>query len=246
LESFQQAYRLAPHPSVRVNMANCYVELRRPVEAIFHFEQYLAETPDAETPQRTAVQNHLRELRQRVTEVTISVSPTNAAGVTATVDGLAVALDRTVRLAPGRHTLEVLAEGYFPARQDFDGPRRGAATPYHRAPSQRRHRGHGIAPRDTATRAERPDRDAPAHGRRDAPGDASDGPGIDRCGPSRAAPRARPGRGRDGLEHGALEPARAQADAGAGAVLDRRGGDRRGRGRDGGVWQPRALGQRRV
>lgn len=122
LESFQQAYRLAPHPSVRVNMANCYVELRRPVEAIFHFEQYLAETPDAENPQRTAVQNHLRELRQRVTEVTISVSPTNAAGVTATVDGLAVALDRTVRLAPGRHTLEVLAEGYFPARQDFDGP----------------------------------------------------------------------------------------------------------------------------
>lgn len=122
LESFQQAYRLAPHPSVRVNMANCYVELRRPVEAIFHFEQYLAETPDAETPQRTAVQNHLRELRQRVTEVTISVSPANAAGVTATVDGLAVALDRTVRLAPGRHTLEVLAEGYFPARQDFDGP----------------------------------------------------------------------------------------------------------------------------
>lgn len=122
LESFQQAYRLAPHPSVRVNMANCYVELRRPVEAIFHFEQYLAETPDAETPQRTAVQNHLRELRQRVTKVTISVSPTNAAGVTATVDGLAVALDRTVRLAPGRHTLEVLAEGYFPARQDFDGP----------------------------------------------------------------------------------------------------------------------------
>jgi len=122
LEAFQQAYRLAPHPSVRVNMANCYVELRRPVEAIYHFEQYLLETPDAETPQRTAVQNHLRTLRQSVSEVTVSISPAGAAGVTATIDGVAVALDRTVRLAPGRHSLEVLADGYFPARQDFDGP----------------------------------------------------------------------------------------------------------------------------
>ncbi len=122
LEAFQQAYRLAPHPSVRVNMANCYVELGRPVEAIFHFEQYLAETPDVETPQRTAVQSHLRELRQGVSEVTVTVSPASAEGVHATIDGVAVPLDRTIRLAPGRHALEVIADGYFPARQEFDGP----------------------------------------------------------------------------------------------------------------------------
>jgi tetratricopeptide (TPR) repeat protein len=38
LDAFQEAYRLAPHASVRLNIANCYEQLGRPVEALFHFE----------------------------------------------------------------------------------------------------------------------------------------------------------------------------------------------------------------
>ena len=42
LASFLEAYRLKPHPMVRVNIANCYDKLDKPVEAIFHFELFLS------------------------------------------------------------------------------------------------------------------------------------------------------------------------------------------------------------
>ncbi|MBL8602338.1 MAG: hypothetical protein JNK72_10490 [Myxococcales bacterium] len=128
LEEFQAAYRLAPHPSVRINMANCYVELQRPIEALFHFEQYLVETPAAETPQRTAVQGHIRTLRQRIAEVTLTVTPPEARDVSISVDGTNAVPGRPIRVMPGRHALEVQANGYLPARQEFDGPAGGALT----------------------------------------------------------------------------------------------------------------------
>ena len=46
LESFTQAYRLKPHPIVRVNMANCFEELGRPVEAEFNYERFLSESAE--------------------------------------------------------------------------------------------------------------------------------------------------------------------------------------------------------
>ncbi len=80
LEAFQSAYRLAPHPSVRVNMANCFVELGRPVEALENFERFLAEAPNAQPAQRLAVEAHVRELRSTIGEVTVTTSPGDAAG----------------------------------------------------------------------------------------------------------------------------------------------------------------------
>src|SRR5262245_18965143 len=44
LNRFQEAYRIKPHPLVRVNIANCYQRLDRPVEAIEHFEGFLGMT----------------------------------------------------------------------------------------------------------------------------------------------------------------------------------------------------------
>ena len=75
LESFQEAYRIAPNPAVRVNMANCYERLDRPDEAIFNYERFLSEAgPDVPATRRTEVEAALAALRARFAELSITVS----------------------------------------------------------------------------------------------------------------------------------------------------------------------------
>ena len=119
LEAFQEAYRLAPHPSVRVNMANCYERLNRPLEALFHYESFLSEAADAPPAQRREVQSAIDELRGRIGEVTLRIAP----------DGALVRLDEsevrrapimnTIRMTAGSHLVEVRAEGYQSVRREF-------------------------------------------------------------------------------------------------------------------------------
>ena len=120
LNSFQTAYRLAPHPAVRVNMANCYVELRRPAEAIHHFEQFLAESPNASAAQRAAIERQLRTLLSQVAEVRISVTPGDVLGLAVTVDGQTVSTARPARVSAGHHVIEAFAEGYATTRREVD------------------------------------------------------------------------------------------------------------------------------
>jgi len=119
LASFQEAYRLAPHPSVRVNMANCYEHLNRPLEAIFHYERFLSEAADAPPAQRREVQAALEEQEGRVGEVTLQIAP----------DGALVRIDESevrrapimgaIRMVAGNHLLEVRAEGYRSVRREL-------------------------------------------------------------------------------------------------------------------------------
>ncbi|MBK8170548.1 MAG: PEGA domain-containing protein [Sandaracinaceae bacterium] len=113
LASFQEAYRLRPHPTVRVNMANCYDHLNRPVEAIFHFEHYLSESGrNAPAQQRREVETALVALRQRVGQLTLRIAP----------DGATVRIDDTeerrapvlepVTLTAGTHHITVTLNGY--------------------------------------------------------------------------------------------------------------------------------------
>ncbi len=120
LEEFQSAYRLAPHPSVRVNMANCYANLDRPTDALFHFEQFLAESPSAPEAQVTEVESQINQLRTRVGELQLVVTPANAAGLAVTLDGQAVSLGRPVHVAPGHHVVEALAEGHTTLHREID------------------------------------------------------------------------------------------------------------------------------
>ncbi len=112
LRSFQEAYRIAPHPAVLVNMANCYEQLDRPIEAITHFERFLVEADAISPEQRREVRQALRRLRARVGEVFIRVQPE---GARVTIDGSdtrrAPILD-AVRLPAGPHEIEVRMEGY--------------------------------------------------------------------------------------------------------------------------------------
>ncbi|MEZ4407150.1 MAG: hypothetical protein R3A52_11810 [Polyangiales bacterium] len=127
LEEFQSAYRLAPHPSVRVNMANCYVELHRPAEAIHHFEQFLSEAATAPPAQRAAVERQLATLRSQVGQVTVQVSPANAPGLAVTVDGQAISMASPATLAPGHYVIEGVAEGFQRARVEVDVAAGGTA-----------------------------------------------------------------------------------------------------------------------
>lgn len=129
LGAFQEAYRLRPHPSVRVNMANCYERLNRPLEAIFHFESFLDEAgANATRDQKREVEAALARLRRQVGELTLRVSP----------DGALVRIDSTetrrapivepVRLTAGNHSIEVSLDGYRSVRRQVEVPGGGDAN----------------------------------------------------------------------------------------------------------------------
>jgi hypothetical protein len=109
LEAFEEAYRLSPHPTVRVNMANCYERLQRPVEALNHFELFLQEAQGASRPQRREVEAAIRRLRGRIGEVTLSVAPD---GAQVTIDGTEAGSGVPIRLSVGSHQVEVRREGF--------------------------------------------------------------------------------------------------------------------------------------
>lgn len=120
LESFQEAYRLAPHPSVRVNMANCYEHLGRPIEAIHHFDRFLAEAENPSRQQRREVQGAMRRLRALVGEVRFAIAPD---GAMVTIDGSetrrAPVLD-PILMSRGSHTVAVSLEGYVSVRETIN------------------------------------------------------------------------------------------------------------------------------
>lgn len=117
LDAFQEAYRLAPHPMVRVNIANAYEQLDRPLEALFHFERFLAESTSATREQRREVDTAIRRLRQRVGELDLHVFPD---GALVTIDGAEqrrAPVTEPVRVVAGEHTIDVQLEGYRPERR---------------------------------------------------------------------------------------------------------------------------------
>lgn len=119
LEQFQEAYRIAPHPMVRVNMANCYEQLGRPLEAIHHFERFLAEAESASPQQRREVETAMRRLEGQLGEVRLSVTPD---GASVTIDGAetrrAPILD-PLRLSAGTHQVVVRLDGYRTQTRDI-------------------------------------------------------------------------------------------------------------------------------
>ncbi|MBX3276174.1 MAG: PEGA domain-containing protein [Sandaracinaceae bacterium] len=120
LAAFQEAYRIAPHPTVRVNMANCYEHLNRPIEAIHHFERFLAESPGAPRPQRREVEGAVARLRGTVGEIRLAVTP----------DGARITIDeQETRIAPvlepilmmvGTHSVVVAMDGYRTSRETIE------------------------------------------------------------------------------------------------------------------------------
>jgi len=119
LASFQEAYRIAPHPSVRVNMANCYERLERPLEALDHFERFLAEAENASPEQQREVRTAVRRLRQQVGEVFVRVQPDGATVRVGNVVRTTPVLE-PIELARGTHRVEVSFAGHRTETRDVD------------------------------------------------------------------------------------------------------------------------------
>jgi len=123
LEAFQEAFRLRPHPTVRVNMANCYDRLNKPIEAIFHFERYLSESGrGAPAAQRRDVDEALRRLRARVGQLTLRVLPDGATVVIDDGDSRRTPILEPIRLTAGAHRLETRLVGFRPDRRTVEVP----------------------------------------------------------------------------------------------------------------------------
>lgn len=112
LRAFQEAYRIAPHPSVRVNMANCYERLGRFVEALDHFQRFLVEAEGASAEQQREVRAAVRRLRGRVGEVFFRVEPDGAQVAIAGTQTRTAPILESVALPAGRHRIEVSLDGY--------------------------------------------------------------------------------------------------------------------------------------
>jgi len=112
LRAFSEAYRLAPHPSVRVNMANCFRELGKPVEALFNFERFISESGDGAQPERLAeVRNRIAELQKQIGYLKFQVKPSSAQVL---VNGQPAHPDANGRvvMAVGRHEVRISAAGH--------------------------------------------------------------------------------------------------------------------------------------
>lgn len=117
LDAFQEAYRLAPHASVRLNIANCYAELGRPVEALFHFEHYLSEATGLTAAQRRDVQASIDRLEASVGTITLAVTPD---GASITIDGSdtrRAPVTDPVRVVAGDHVVDIALDGYVSEHQ---------------------------------------------------------------------------------------------------------------------------------
>jgi hypothetical protein len=116
LVAFEEAFRLAPHPAVRVNMANCYERLGRPIEAIAHYERFLAEGQNVPERQRREVEQTLATLRLQVGTVRLLVRPE---GASVRVDGELRAAAEPLSVLPGPHTIEVSLDGYTTSTREI-------------------------------------------------------------------------------------------------------------------------------
>ena len=137
LMHFEEAYRIKPHPIVRVNIANCYDRLGKIGPAIFHFERFLEES-DPNAAQRTEVTEALRMLRAKLSEVTLRIAPD---GASVTIDGgvrRTAPIAEPVPLPPGTHAIEVALSGYETQKRDIvieSGERSEVEITLERAPA---------------------------------------------------------------------------------------------------------------
>lgn len=111
LDAFRAAYTARPHPSVLVNIANCYVRLGRPTQAVPNFARYLSESGDAvEAERRAEIEQALAEARASIARLSITATPE---GQMVFVDGEQAGrapLAQPIEVDPGPHVVELRGE----------------------------------------------------------------------------------------------------------------------------------------
>jgi len=118
LADFQRSNEAVPSPVARYKIAWCFDQLGKSTEAADAYRSFLAEPPrDDLSEQRQRAQTRLLEL------TTASVKVTTAPpGASLKVDGAteSAVTPTTLQLNPGRHAIEVAANGYEPANRELE------------------------------------------------------------------------------------------------------------------------------
>jgi hypothetical protein len=119
LAAFEESYRLRPAPVALYNVAVSLRGLGRIREAISTFERYLAAPERGMDRARLAsIRSELDELRRQVVSLRLTLNPSTA---TLLVDGRpAQSQSDALQMDPGRHVIEVSAEGYRTSRREVD------------------------------------------------------------------------------------------------------------------------------
>lgn len=118
LKHFQEAHRLKPHPLVRVNIANCYVKLDRPIEAVFHFKKFLR-SKEGDPAQREEIAEEVGRLKSRIGAVQLSISPDGAKVNIDDGDTRTAPIMEEIQLAQGPHKIKVTLHGFQAYQGDF-------------------------------------------------------------------------------------------------------------------------------
>ncbi len=118
LAAFEEAYRLKPHPAVKVNIANCHERLGEPLEAIQSFQDFLNDSSSELKPsQRIDVQLAIDRLKRQIGQIQLKVWPIDAEifvdGNVPTKDAEGAAL-----VNPGMHRIMVRRDGYISQRRE--------------------------------------------------------------------------------------------------------------------------------
>lgn len=129
IRSFSLAAQLVPSADLWFNIARSHEELSEYEEAMEHYQRYLRDRVDP--PDRADIERHIEELRaraEREREARRTQPTTGTLRLTANRDGARIELDdeeagtapwaEPREVAPGRHRLVVLREGYIPFRSE--------------------------------------------------------------------------------------------------------------------------------
>ncbi len=117
LAAFSDAYRIKPHPVVRLNIANCYERLGRHTEAEEQYQSFLEEMPDS--PKAAEVKRSIARISKRIGTIQLDVDPPDA---TVTINGKSVQPNQPHRVNAGRYTIEASAPGYASRSEEVAVP----------------------------------------------------------------------------------------------------------------------------
>ncbi|MBI2897315.1 MAG: PEGA domain-containing protein [Deltaproteobacteria bacterium] len=118
--AFEDAYRILPNGRVLANIAACWGGEGRNAEALLTYRRFLGEAEGVPQRARDEAQAEVDRLRPLVCDILVAVEPARAEIF---VDGRSHGvspLPLPISVEPGRHTVEVRAEGYSPFPRTFD------------------------------------------------------------------------------------------------------------------------------
>ena len=126
--SFESAWSLYPHPSILLNLAIARLRTDDPVRAEQDLVRFLSEDGGASADELASAREALADARSRLGSLRVIVSPPSAR---VAVDGTAVETVRRadagtggvvaeMRIKPGRHAVNVEAEGFVANKRNVD------------------------------------------------------------------------------------------------------------------------------